>query len=105
MMEQWNDIPSKGDHRDRVGRTYFQCKKRSGQLKEQSKRGGVWWECGRRCRQKPGHAGHLVDLALYSKNKEIPLKGFTQRSNWNKNSLKSPVWPHCVEWFGREQGN
>lgn len=28
-------------------------------------------------RQKLDHAGYIMELALYYKNKEIPLKGFT----------------------------
>lgn len=49
--------------------------------------------CERRCRQKPDHVGHVMELALYSKNKGIALKGFTQRRNLNQNNLRSPFWP------------
>ena len=41
------------------------------------KRGEGWGECGRRWRQNPDHAGHLMELAFYSRKKGIPLKGFT----------------------------
>lgn len=80
MVEWEKDIPSKGDHMNRVGMmsSVSVTERRADVAGEtKGKRGEGWGECGRRWRQNPDHAGHLMELVFYSRKKGIPLKGFT----------------------------